>query len=328
MVPSTPKSVKAALRWAVTQFPVAQASCPCTITAKMAVPHQSNWQRYRKMQVWPVSCRIDVMRRWFTLITSHTGLLLLLTLGALAPAHAEQWQKLNVQGFVNDFAGVLNPATTQSLTRLCTEVDQKAKAQIAVVTIRSLEGDPAEDFANHLFQKWGVGYKGTDRGVMVLIAVSDHKYWTEVGYGLEPILPDGKVGGFGRDMLPLLRQGNYSSALQQMVSQIALVIAQDSHVSLESLDLSRTVPATRPSGGPQVHLTGGQILLLIIVLIIVAPILLRFLGPFLLLSILTGGSGRGGWGGWSGGGFGGGGGGGFGGFGGGSSGGGGAGGGW
>jgi uncharacterized protein len=267
------------------------------------------------------------MRRCFTLITSHSGLLVLLALSAIAPAHAEEWQKLNVQGFVNDFAGVLNPATTQSLTRLCTEVDQKAKAQIAVVTIRSLEDDPAEDFANHLFQKWGVGYKGTDRGVMVLLSVGDHKYWTEVGYGLEPILPDGKVGGFGRDMLPLLRQGNYSSALLQMVSQIAVVIAQDSHISLENLDPSRTVPATSLSGGQEVHMTGGQILLLIIVLIIVGPILLRFLGPFLLLSILTGGSGRGGSGGWGGGGFGGGGGG-FGGFGGGSSGGGGAGGSW
>ncbi len=207
-------------------------------------------------------------------------------------------------------------------------MDQKAKAQIAVVTIRSLEGDAAEDFANHLFQKWGVGYKGTDRGVMVLLAVSDHKYWTEVGYGLEPILPDGKVGGFGRDMLPLLRQGNYSSAVLQMLSQIAWVIAQDSHVSLESLDPSRIVPATRPSSGQEVHLTARQILALIIVLLVVGPILLRFLGPFFLLSILTGGSGRGGSGGWSGGGFGGGGGGGFGGFGGGSSGGGGAGGSW
>ena len=281
-----------------------------------------------QMQRRAFSCRIGVMRRWFTLITSHSGLLLLLTLGTLAPAHAEQWQKLNVQGFVNDFAGVLNPATTQSLTRLCTEVDQKAKAQIAVVTIRSLEGDAAEDFANHLFQKWGVGYKGTDRGVMVLLAVSDHKYWTEVGYGLEPILPDGKVGGFGRDMLPLLRQGNYSGAVLQMLSQIAWVIAQDSHVSLESLDPSRIVPATRPSSGQEVHLTARQILALIIVLLVVGPILLRFLGPFFLLSILTGGSGRGGSGGWSGGGFGGGGGGGFGGFGGGSSGGGGPGGSW
>ncbi len=252
-------------------------------------------------------------------------LILLLTVIPVATVHAEQWEKLNVQGYVNDFAGVLNATTVEGLTRLSAEVDQKAKAQIAVVTIKTLEGDTVEDFANHLFQKWGVGYKGTDRGVMVLLATDDHKYWTEVGYGLEPILPDGKVGGFGRDMVPLLRQGNYNNAVVQMVSQIAEVIAQDSHVSLESLaDFHAAAPATRDREGQELHLTGGQIIFLIIIFIVAAPFLLRFLGPFLLLSLLSGGGGRGGWGG---GGFGGGGGG-FGGFGGGSSGGGGAGGGW
>ena len=170
--------------------------------------------------------------------------ILLLTVIPVAPVHAEQWQKLNPQGYVNDFAGVLNATTVEGLTRLSTEVDQKAKAQIAVVTIKTLEGDTVEDFANHLFQKWGVGYKGTDRGVMVLLATDDHKYWTEVGYGLEPILPDGKVGGFGRSMVPLLRQGDYNSAVMQMVSQIAEVIAQDSHVSLDSL---AGFPATSPA---------------------------------------------------------------------------------
>jgi uncharacterized protein len=275
------------------------------------------------------------MRPLLTRFRLHSGfslfaalILLFLTVIPATPAHAEQWQKLNVQGYVNDFAGVLDPATVEGLTRLCTEVDQKAKAQIAVVTIKTLEGDTAEDFANHLFQKWGVGYKGTDRGVMVLLATDDHKYYTEVGYGLEPILPDGKVGGFGRDMVPLLRQGDYNGAVLQMASQIAEVIAQDSHVSLDSLAQSRAAaPPGRKGQGQQVHLTAGQIIVLLIILIVVAPILLRLLGPWFLLSLLTGGMGRGGSGGWGGGGFGGGGGG-FGGFGGGSSGGGGAGGGW
>jgi uncharacterized protein len=259
-----------------------------------------------------------------------TVVLLLLTVCLALPARAEQWQQLNVQGYVNDFAGVLDAAAVAQMTQLATEVDQKAKAQIAVVTIKTLDGDPVEDFANNLFKKWGVGYKGTDRGVMVLMAVGDHKYWTEVGYGLEPILPDGKVGGFGRDMVPFLRQGNYNAALMQMVSQIAAVIAQDSHVSLGSLDQARAdipAPAAR-----EVHVTGGQILFFLLILITVGPFLLRLLGPWFLLSVLTGGTGRrgsGGWGdgGWGGGGFGGGGGG-FGGFGGGSSGGGGAGGSW
>ncbi len=194
-------------------------------------------------------------------------IILLFTVIPVVPVHAEQWQKLNPQGYVNDFAGVLNATTVEKLTELSTEVDQKAKAQIAVVTIKTLEGDTVEDFANHLFQKWGVGYKGTDRGVMVLLATDDHKYWTEVGYGLEPILPDGKVGDFGRSMVPLLRQGDYNGAVVQIVSQIAEVIAQDSHVSLDSLaGFPAVAPAAGDSEGQELHLTAGQIILLLIVL--------------------------------------------------------------
>jgi len=80
---------------------------------------------------------------------------------AFVPAvatHAEKWQQLDAHGYINDFASVLDAATVEELTRLCGEVDQKAKAQIGVVTIKTLEGDSGEDFANHLFQKWGVGY--------------------------------------------------------------------------------------------------------------------------------------------------------------------------
>ncbi len=256
-------------------------------------------------------------------------ILLSMLLISSAPAQAEQWQKLEVQGYVNDFAGVLDPSTVAKLNQISTEVDQKAKAQIAVVTIKTLENDTKEDFTNHLFQKWGVGAKGTDRGVMVLLATNDHKYWTEVGYGLEGILPDGKVGGFGRSMVPLLRQNDYNSAITQIVSQIAQVIAQDSNVSLASLTGFQPPDSTEnDGGGQQVHLTTGEIIALVILFLIIAPILLKFLGPWFFLSLLMGGGGRGNDG-WGGGGFGGGGGGGgFGGFGGGSSGGGGAGGSW
>ena len=245
-------------------------------------------------------------------------LILLLAVIPVATVHAEKWKKLNPQGYVNDFAGVLNATTVEKLTAVSTEVDQKVKAQIAVATIKSLEDDTVEDFANHLFQKWGVGHKATDRGVMVLLATEDHKYWTEVGYGLEPILPDGKVGEFGRNMVPLLRQGDYNGAVLQMAGQIAEVIAQDSHVSLDSLaNFHAATPAAPEGEVHEVHLTKGQIALFFFIFLFGIPIL------FWLLFLGRGGRG----GGWGGGGFGGGGGG-FGGFGGGSSGGGGAGGGW
>src|SRR5271156_3805744 len=86
----------------------------------------------------------------------------------------------------NDFAGVLSPAARNLLTALCTEVDQKAKAQIAVVTVKSLDGKPVEDFAIGLATQWGVGPKQSASGVLILLAVDDRKDRIEVGYGLEP----------------------------------------------------------------------------------------------------------------------------------------------
>ncbi len=159
-------------------------------------------------------------------------------------------------GYIKDFAGALDATTVEKLNEVSTEVDQKARAQIAVVTIKDLEGDTVEDFANHLFQKWGMGHKGTDRGVMVLLAMRQRKYCTKVGGGLEPILPDGKVLDFERGMVPLLRQGNYSSALMQFVSQITEVIEQDSHVSIESLAGSSGGPAKLPPPLPADLLQG------------------------------------------------------------------------
>ena len=179
-----------------------------------------------------------------------TFLVVLLAVFA-SPARAEKVEQLSPQGYVNDFAGVIDAGSNQKITQLCQEIDTKADAQIAVVTIHTLEGDTAEDFANRLFAKWGVGPKGKDRGVMILLAVDDHKYWTEVGYGLEPILPDGKVGGFGRQMLPLLRQNQYGAALLQMTGQVSAVIAQDHNVTLSQSPPAVAQPEPdENTGGP------------------------------------------------------------------------------
>jgi uncharacterized protein len=254
---------------------------------------------------------------------------LFLTLGVQAQ---DGLPKTKPEGYVNDFAGVLSPAARNLLTALCTEVDQKAKAQIAVVTVKSLDGKPVEDFAIGLATQWGVGPKQSDRGVLILVAPQDHKYWTTVGYGLEPILPDGKVGGFGREAVPYLRDGNYDAALLLITRRVADVIAQDRGVTLgatTSLPPARTSYSKPTRNGPSAI---GAFLILIFII-------------FLLSKVFGGRGGRGGrgggWigpmiggmmmggGGFGGGGFGGGGGGGgFGGFGGGSFGGGGAGGSW
>jgi uncharacterized protein len=235
---------------------------------------------------------------------------------------------------VNDFAGVLSPETRQSLEDLCTQVDQRAHAQIAVVTVKSMDADKSgaaptiEEFATALEDKWKVGKKGTDRGVLVIVSLSPRKYRIEVGYGLEGILPDGKVGDIGREMQPYLHTGDYDQAMTVGVRDIAQDIAMDAGVALDAggngqVAVPRYVSQPQQQGSPLPVMIFGVIVVVVIgILIATGHVGLLF---FILFNLLGGG--RGGGGGFGGGGFGGGdggGGGGFGGFGGGGSGGGGA----
>jgi uncharacterized protein len=229
--------------------------------------------------------------------------------------------------YVSDFAHVLSPEAVARLDRICAQLDHsQANAQVAVVTIRTLDGaDPAE-FANALEDKWKMGRKGSDRGVLVFLAVDDHKRRIEVGYGLEGILPDGKIGDIGREMVPALRANDFDGAVTLAVGQVAQVIAADAKVTLDD----EPAPTARPVRHGSVP---GKLILLVILLLFFGGFhLLRFLLGFGLFSSFFG---RGPWiggGGFGGGGLGGGsggsGGGGFGGFGGGGFGGGGAGGDW
>ncbi len=240
-------------------------------------------------------------------------------------AHAEKVEQLKPQGYVNDFAGVLDAQSKAQLTALCEEVDRKTQAQIAVVTVRTTEGIPIEDFSIHLAARWGIGPKKSDRGVLILLAVDDHRYRVEVGYGLEPILPDGKVGGFGREAVPLLRVGDYNSALLLLVPRIADVIANDRGVTLSGVRPRASRPQAEPTSGDNL------LPLLLFLFLLLGVRAIWWLLPLLLGGFLGGPRRRGyggpwvggGWagGGWSGGGWGGGG---FGGFGGGGFGGGGA----
>jgi uncharacterized protein len=157
---------------------------------------------------------------------------------------AQKIKDLKPQGYVNDFANVLSAGAKQKLTALCAEVDSKAGAQIAVVTVSSLQGQEIEDYSVALAMQWGIGPKDKSRGVMILFAPTEHKYRFEIGYGLEEILPDGKVGGFGREAVPLLRQNNYDAAVLLMTQRVAAVIAGDKNVTLDALSGVAPPPAS------------------------------------------------------------------------------------
>jgi uncharacterized protein len=245
-------------------------------------------------------------------------------------AAAQTPDQIKPTGYVMDAAGVLSPQANQQLTALCTELQQKTQAQIAVVTIKSLGGRPVEDYSIDLATRLGVGPKSSAKGVLILLAVNDHRYRIEVGYGLGDILNDAKVGDIGREAVPYLRQNNYDAAMLLMTRRVADVIAADRGVTLSGAPPPEAAPRPvnqAPSGFPVIFL--GLFVVFIIFAIINAirraghpGVYRRGGGSGWWIGPMIGGMG-GGFGGGGGGGFGGGGGG-FGGFGGGGFGGGGA----
>jgi uncharacterized protein len=270
------------------------------------------------------SCKIFVVNRRLKVCLAAV-----LAVLQSVPAWAEPVSQLKATGYVNDFAHVLDPSAVSQMSDICRQVDEKAHAQIAVVTINTIDGADIESYAVDLFHQWGIGSKSTNRGVLILYVIRDRRARIEVGYGLEPILPDGKVGSFQREASPLMRSGDYSQALLLVTGRVADVIASDAGVQLTGARARAPAgPVNQHPGGPSL----GGILIIIVILLIVLVTPLRSLLFWILFSSTFGGGGGyrgGGFGGFGGGGgFGGagwgGGGGGFGGFGGGSSGGGGA----
>ena len=255
--------------------------------------------------------------------------LLALSAGVRAQALPELTQP------VNDFAGVIDPASAQALNALTRSLQQASGDTVVVATVQTFKpfGDIRE-CAVKLFENHGkgIGQRGKDNGVLVLLAVDDRQVWVEVGYDIEGIVTDGFAGEVSRQsMVPEFRAGRYGSGLLAGTARVIERIALQRGVTLQGIPRSRRRDLEPDAGA-------GRLLML------------GLIGIFFLVSAvasrLNGGKGRGrgsGWssgvgpfgggfggGGFGGGGFGGGGfgGGGFGGFGGGRSGGGGGGGSW
>lgn len=231
----------------------------------------------------------------------------------LATQAFAQIEVVQFKNYISDYAGVVPDSTEQQLNALLKDLQQKTGAQIAVVVITSTEGVPPADYAVEFGQKWGVGTKEKDNGVVFLVAVEDRKMYISTGYGVEGILPDGKVGRIrDQNITPFFRKGEMAKGIVNGTLALAQEIAQAQGLSLKDLASGQTFArrSTRSRRG-----VGGFPLLLFLIL----PLLLRgrffgFLPFFLLGSGMRGGSFGGGFGGGGfGGGFGGGLGGGFGG---------------
>jgi len=133
-----------------------------------------------------------------------------------------------LKGRVNDYAQVLTAEQAAALDNILAGIESSTTAQFALLTIRSLEGEPLEDYALRVVEAWKLGQKGVDNGLLMLVAVEDRAIRIEVGYGLEGTLPDGKCGTIIRQaIVPEFRKGNYYEGISKAFQIMGQAIGGD-----------------------------------------------------------------------------------------------------
>lgn len=237
-------------------------------------------------------------------------------------------------GYVNDFANVIDQATEERLETILTNLKQKASIEFAVVTVQTTGERDIFDYTLAVARGWGIGPKeGEQMGGILLVAVGDRKYFTQVSRHLEGDLPDGLLGQIQREQLvPQFKRGNYAQGISDTIETYIATLAQSRGFSIEGIEQRPARAARRERQGRSGLGISPCCIGLIILVIIIALFSNRgrggggsggggWLNLLLLSTLLNSGSSSRSSSGWGGGGWGGsgGGGGGFGGFGGGGS---------
>ncbi len=210
------------------------------------------------------------MKRHF--VGAAIGLAVLWAVGA--PAGPDDVLKsLEPQGRVTDLAGVFAPEERAALEAWLLAVDGRIGAEIAVVALKTLDGGEVDDFAVRLFEKWGIGKKGKDNGVLILAAIDDRCARIEVGYGLEAVLPDAAAGRIlDEAAIPLFREGRHGEGLSRAAQAVAARIGGDAwSAASNAVPAFTTVVATAsaPEGGASGGFPTGAIVFLVFVVIII-----------------------------------------------------------
>ena len=140
------------------------------------------------------------------------------------------------KGYVSDYVGIIRPQYTTYLSNISRRIDAASKTQIMTVVIESLDGITIEEYANRLYEEWGVGDKDTHQGALLLLAMKEKKVRIEVGYGLEAILPDGKSGYIlDQYIVPHFKNGNYEKGIASGHLAIANIVGKAFQIPLNNV---------------------------------------------------------------------------------------------
>jgi len=208
--------------------------------------------------------------------------------------------------YVVDEAGIIDDSIEKKLAGHLQELEQKTGSQMIVLTVPTTGGIPIEMYALDIAEKWKLGQKDRDNGLLMVIAVNDRRYRIEVGYGLESIIPDSLAGTVARKYLvPRFQAGDYSTGIYETAVVIMGTIAKDQGVELTGM------PALQSSTSPAKRSPFGSLLSFLFFIFVISSLMSRrsrgLFGALLLGSMMgntwSGGSHRSG--GFGGGGFGG-----------------------
>lgn len=212
--------------------------------------------------------------------------------------------------YLNDYSNIVNQTQLNTILSIGKELEDKTGAQAVVVTIDSTNNRPIEDYAVNLFRTWGIGQKGKDNGLLILIALNDRAWRVEVGRGLEGAIPDALSNRIMESVAkPKFIEGNYGEGLVNAYSTLCDYIAKEYNVTLEkSLNISVPTQLNSPVYNTGTKIFGGVLITLLLIDFIFnrGRVFLSLLQLIFLSNIFRGHGPRGGSGG-------------FGGFGGGSS---------
>lgn len=185
---------------------------------------------------------------------------ILVCLLACGLARAYDFAGLKPEGYLSDFARVVDAEGRQRLERYAKLVEGTTGVQMAFVTLPTLASEPIEDVANALFRKWGIGQKGKDNGLLLLLVPRERRLRLEVGYGLEEIIPDGYAGSVLRAMRPALREGRYGEAMLDAAHELGSRIASAKGVNPEGTPLPQPRPRSTELPIPLLVLLGGLVI--------------------------------------------------------------------
>lgn len=155
-------------------------------------------------------------------------------------------------GWVTDETGVLSLETRRKLEAVCAELEQKTTHEFAIVVFRDLRGLDIETAAVELFESWGIGKKGKDNGILLLVGLKERAVRLEVGYGLESIIPDGLAGEWIREEgIARFREGKIEEGVVAIAARVLQRLAEAEGVTLTG---AGALPRERPpSGGGYLH---------------------------------------------------------------------------